>query len=329
MRQLADPEGMYQAALRETERLIPLFKGLADERGLAKAWNVAAHSHLDLEDVTAAQEAWWRAAQHADAAGDQRERTESLSWLALAARFGPTPARAGIDVCDLILDKAGGNRKVNAYVLDARCVLEAMQGRFPEARRTARQAQRLYDELGLKVMAANLPQNSGYVEMLAGDVVSAEQEYRRGYELLQEMGERSFLSTVAALMSDAVNEQGRLDEAEQLTRISEETAASDDIMSQATWRSVRAKVLAQRGELEQADALAREAVHLVDGTEWPDDRAQVRMGLGQVLRMAHRSAEAAEVISEAVDLYEQKGNIVSAARARVVLGELRGTSAHA
>jgi predicted ATPase/class 3 adenylate cyclase len=254
MRQMAEPEGMYQEALRAAEQAIALFTRLDDERGLAKAWNLAAHSHIDLGSATAAQEAWWRASRHAEAAADQREEAESLSWLALAARFGPTPAPQGIETCDVILKKAREDRKVRAHVLDARCVLEAMLGNFSAARESARQAQRLYEELGLSVMRANLPQNSGYVEMLAGDLVAAERVYREGYERLEAVGERGFLSTVAALMADAVYGQGRRVEAEQLTRISEEAAASDDVMSQSMWRSVRGESARGTAQLRSGGA---------------------------------------------------------------------------
>jgi class 3 adenylate cyclase/tetratricopeptide (TPR) repeat protein len=323
MRQASEPEGMYQEAVREVEQAIALFRRLGDERGLAKAWNLAGHSHLGLGRATAAQEAWWRAAGHAEAASDQPEQAEGLSWLALAARFSPSTVAKGMETCESILKKSGGDRKVQAHVLDARCVLEAMLGRFSEARESARRAERLYEELGLNVMRANLPQNSGYVEMLASDPVAAERVYRQGYELLEEMGERGFLSTVAALMADAVYEQGRLDEAEKLTRTSEEAAASDDFMSQAMWRCVRAKVLAERGEFEQAEDLAREGVLIVDRTDWINDRAEVRMCLAKVLQLANRPAEAAGAVREALDLFEQKGNIASAAQATNLLRRLR------
>jgi hypothetical protein len=124
-------------------------------------------------------------------------------------------------------------------------------------------------------------------------------------------------------MADAVYEQGRLDEAEKLTRTSEEAAASDDFMSQAMWRCVRAKVLAERGEFEQAEDLAREGVLIVDRTDWINDRAEVRMCLAKVLQLANRPAEAAGVVREALDLFEQKRNIASAAQATNLLRRLR------
>jgi tetratricopeptide (TPR) repeat protein len=140
LRMLSEPEGMFTEGLHEAERAISLFERVGDERGLAKAWNLAGHSHGDLGDAALAERDWWEAAKHAEAANDRRELAESLSWLALDTRFGRTPASRGIEVCDIILEKAGSDQKVQAHVFDARCVLEAMLGKFSLARETAKQA---------------------------------------------------------------------------------------------------------------------------------------------------------------------------------------------
>ena len=58
----------------------------------------------------------------------------------------------------------------------------------------------------------------------------------------------SWLSTVAGILAEAVYAQGRYDEAMRFTRISEELAGAEDVYSHVLWRSVRAKVLARRGE---------------------------------------------------------------------------------
>ena len=55
-------------------------------------------------------------------------------------------------------------------------------------------------------------------------------------------------------------------------------------------------------------------------------RGQSHSDLGQVLRLAGRASEAAAVVGEAVELYEQKGNTVSAGLARATLSELAATS---
>ena len=59
----------------------------------------------------------------------------------------------------------------------------------------------------------------------------------------------------------------RLDEAEAAVRRSRETVTSDDFSAQAAWRAVQAKILARRGEHEEAERLAREAVENIDRSD--------------------------------------------------------------
>ena len=46
------------------------------------------------------------------------------------------------------------------------------------------------------------------------------------------------------------------------------------------------------------------------------------MDLAEVLRLADRTEEAAPIVEEAIDLYEAKGNLASAGRARAFRGQL-------
>jgi len=108
----------------------------------------------------------------------------------------------------------------------------------------------------------------------------------------------------------------RIDEAERFTILSEELASSDDYISQTAWRSARAHVFARRGRLEEAVDLAREAVLIAEPTSDLNRKADGLVDLAEVLHRAHRPQEAAAAAAEALELYEAKGNLVGAARAR-------------
>ena len=79
--------------------------------------------------------------------------------------------------------------------------------------------------------------------------------------------------------------QGRYAEAEELTRLAEDLSAADDLTSQALWRSVRAKALAQRGLGRQAEACAREAVDLLRDTDTLVLQADALEDLAEVLAL--------------------------------------------
>jgi hypothetical protein len=77
----------------------------------------------------------------------------------------------------------------------------------------------------------------------------------------------------------------------------------------------------------EAEQLAREAVSLSEPTDWPNLRADALLSLAEVLSIAGRSHNAWSAAERALAVYEQKGNVVSARRARSLLEELRETPA--
>jgi len=53
-----------------------------DEVGRCQAWRLRAAVHWLQADSAAAEDAWRQAAVHARLAGDERQLTEVLGWLA-------------------------------------------------------------------------------------------------------------------------------------------------------------------------------------------------------------------------------------------------------
>ena len=314
------PEGWADEAQREAATAIFAFEAARDDRGLAKAWALLGLVYLVRAQFASAEQAWEKAAEHAQRACDRRDELESLSWVPLVVWAGPTRTERGLQRCDQVVERAHGDKKVVASALIAKAAFVAGQGEFDEARRLIAAARTLLEEVALTVwLAGPVAQFAGWVELLAGDPVAAERHLRWGYEKLNEIGELSWLSTTTALLAEAVYLSGRSEEAEELTRASEEYAGAEDSYSHALLRNVRAKVLARRGVAEGAEALARASVTLVDETDFLDLRWHTRMGLAEILCTGGRGDEARTVLVEAREIAERKGNVVAAQRAAALL----------
>jgi hypothetical protein len=134
------------------------------------------------------------------------------------------------------------------------------------------------------------------------------------------MGMKNHLSTIAAHLGEAVFHQGRLDEAERRSGESEKLGASDDLYNEMSWMRLRAKVLAARGKLVDARALARQAVDSAAGVGFLDDSALAWLDLSRILGAAG-DPEARAAATEALVLFVRKGNLVGAGWARKALGE--------
>lgn len=314
-------------ALALAERTIPLFTELGDDEGLAKATQLIGEAELTRGRVGRAAASWERALVHARAAGDRRGTAEVLVWLTMALAYGPTPVSEALVRLDGIVEEGRGDPRVTASAFIVRASLVATQHQFEEARELVARGRAILEELGLRVRAAMAPASHlGQIEILAGDPGAGEAALRSGCDALERMGEKSFLSTLSAQLAEAIYAEGRYEEAEKLTEASEAAAASDDVASQIGWRNVRAKVLARRGDLEEATRLAHEAVELADETDMLEQRADSRVALAEVLRLANALVESPRLLEEAWRLYEEKENVVLAERTRALLEEQRISS---
>jgi Tetratricopeptide repeat len=122
----------------------------------------------------------------------------------------------------------------------------------------------LTDRGGGITLGTILSQDCVLVELLASDPVAAVELGEKGCRLLDEFGEKGFLSTSAGNLARALYALDRLEDADVWARRGAELGASDDVTTQMLWRQVRAKVLARRGEDEEAERVARKAVAIGD-----------------------------------------------------------------
>jgi class 3 adenylate cyclase/tetratricopeptide (TPR) repeat protein len=320
LRIFTDPEGWAEEAFRQATQAISMFEDQQHERGLAKAWSLLGLVHLLICQFATSEEAWERAAFHAHSAGLEREELEYLSWVPLVVWGGPTPVEEGIRRCTEVLARAAGDRKTMSTSLFVMAKLEAMRGNFVVARELIRRAKATLEEVSLTVwMAGPLTQMSGWVDILAGDPAGAERDLRWGAEKLRDIGELSWLSTVAGILAEAVYAQGRYDEVEKALSICEETAGSEDVYSQALLRGIRAKLLARRGEAEAAEELGREAVAIAEPTDFLFIKSFALLSLGEALVSLAKEEAAREVLAQARQVCREKGYTVGARRAEELL----------
>jgi predicted ATPase/class 3 adenylate cyclase len=286
-------------------------------RGLSSAWRLLTNVHYAGCRYLDARVTAERMIEEARLAGDRLAESRMLPALAVCAQLGPTPVPEAIEIVERVLAEVSGDRTAEASTRRALANLEAMRGRFEEARALYRRSRQTFDELGSRFDAAlTSALASGPVELIAGDAKAAEAELRRDYDALAAMGERNYISTTAAFLAEALYRQERDEEASELTRESQRIAAIDDVATQYLWRSVRAKVEARRGRHTEAAALADEAVAIIGATQDPDSQGYAAIDRAEVLRLAGRWDDAEESASAAAALFDSKGNIASAARAR-------------
>jgi class 3 adenylate cyclase/tetratricopeptide (TPR) repeat protein len=322
LRTLTDPEWSVDDLRWVSEHVMAELEGLGDDLGVAKAWRRIADSHWMMYRWRDQELAVGRAILYSERAGDAREAGWARMRLAMALYYGPTPVPEAIRRCREVLEETSENPVVGPAFLVSLGGLHAMCGRFGEARGLLGQGRSLFEELGLKVWVAGMSLLSADVELLARDAEAAERDLRVAYEALERMGERGLLSAVAAQLGRALCAQERYDEAEGFAQIGQELAHSDDVAAQMLWRTTRAKVLARRQRLEEAESLARQACEITENTDALNSQGLCLTTLAEVLLLAGRGKEAAPFLARALKLFEQKGNVVAATSAQATLANL-------
>jgi tetratricopeptide (TPR) repeat protein len=310
------------------EQAAGAFRGLGDDLGLARALHLVGLIRLWLGSAVSAEEAWGPALEHARRAGSARDEAQTLTWSLIGSWMGPTAVEEAIQRCrDTIA--AAPTRHVEAIALTTQGALSAMLGDFDQARLLFRRGKHTLQELGLAIAAAGTSEECFDIEMHAGDPAAAEMELREACAALEQLGEKGFLSTRAALLAHALCAQGRHEEADAFIELSAAVGAPDDLLTQALWRSASAKVTARRDDLPTAERLAKEAVEILGSTDWLNARGDAASDLAEVLLLAGKREDAIVGVKQALELYERKGNVVMARRARTRLDGLQTRTARA
>ena len=319
-----DPEASVERELDEALQIASaLERSGGDLATLARAYTQIGLCRFQLGHAGEGEIDLERAAKLARQVDDRSLERAALNARLRPIAWGPTPAEAGVAFCTMLLENETSNVADKAHALQVRSLFLAMQSDFDGARSSSSQAWSLIEEFGLTLLRGTHAIDVGFAEALAGDLDQAARELRRGHDLLADIGDTGVRATLDAVLADVLFRQGRDEEARRFAEQSRTISATDDLDAQPRWRAALARILSSRDEHAEAEQLARQALALVEPLDFIGLKADVHDVLGEVLARAGRADEAAAAVEQAIALHERKGNVVSAARSRSVLDDLR------
>ena len=231
---------------------------------------------------------------------------------------GSRPADEALEAIDSLLVE-----RPSAWLRLSRAWLLGMLDRGDEARRLAADADtRLREQSGALWGEWILAE----LATLAGDHEDASKRLRALCEWLEAMEQGSFLAVYLAALGRSMCRLGRFDEAEQLAirvrSLAEEAAGVTDPYN--PWLLLQGRVQAHRGELAEAERLAREGVAVIERTDSLGEQAFALWDLAEVLATAGRPEDAGAALEQALDRCRRKKNLALAKQVGDRLAQLRG-----
>jgi class 3 adenylate cyclase/tetratricopeptide (TPR) repeat protein len=225
--------------------------------------------------------AWWRG-RLSEGEGYTQERLEiarrlgraDLESEALLSLAGIYTSRQEDDRAEPLIERAktlaeeSGSLTARAHAYMESGELYSWRRRDDEALEEYARARELFAEVGAATHLARTMLRIAVIVRRAGDLEEAEKLAREGIRILKPLEDRGTLCEVQRFLAEVLLEQGKLDEAELYALKAVETVGPQDVSSQASTKRSLALVRAQQGRDEEAEALLRESIDILERSEY-------------------------------------------------------------
>ncbi len=276
-----DLEARSLTALAEVTLLREADVGRAEELA-REALGVAQHDESRVDALRMLETvAWWRGrlSESEGYANEQleiakrlgRADLESEALLSLAGiytsrredgRAEPLIARAQA------LAEESGSLTAKAHAFHQAGELHAWRHRDDEALSEYAKARELFAEVGAATHLARTMLRTAVVVRRGGDLDEAEKLAREAIRILKPLEDRGTLCEVQRFLAEVLLEEGKVDEAEIYALRAIETVGPQDVSSQASTKKSLALIRAHQGRDEEAEALLRESIEILERSEY-------------------------------------------------------------
>jgi len=281
------------------------FERAGDDRGLCLAWRLRGEASWKEGSAAGDEVAEARALEHARRSGSHWEESLIIRAMSVDFYFGPTPVADAIQWCNDTLSRAPDDRAFELWVAHALAHMHARLGDFELARSFAARCIEIAAESGLRVDAVVLLEVAADVETLAGNHETAERLFAEACDSFVAMGKPNALFEAYHALTQ-VNAGLPVDIERLASMVAGQYGSTQAMLHSAT----AAAHLATR-QLPEAERDARSAVDYYATTDFITFHANSALILGDILRAAGRPSEADACFQQALDLYRQKGSLVS------------------
>jgi class 3 adenylate cyclase/tetratricopeptide (TPR) repeat protein len=226
--------------------------------------------------------------------------TGELAHVALARldlETGERLAGRALELAD-----ESGNHSARGWALMVRGRVDYTRGRDDLADAAWAEASEIFSEAGASWMLARIIERRAWLAWRRGEVNLAERRFREAIRILQPMEDRGALCESQRALAQLLVERGKVEDAERWALEARKTVGPHDMSSRATTRMALGIVRAAQGRDEEAEALLREALEIIQATQLTASTLEVLETLAGFLRERGRVDEADVYAEEAAAL---------------------------
>ena len=295
-----------------------------DDLGLAQYWRWRGYDHWARLQAANARDAWERGLVHATAVGATRLQIELGNQMMSALLLGPTPVAEALPLARAALERAASFSLAEASAQRAIGMLCSCQGFVDEGRELYEQARETFRQAGMRVTAAGGAMVVSEIEWRAGDLDAQERVLRESFDVLDELQDQFYFSTIALRLADCLLLRRPPDDEEvaALSVVARERTLAADLVNFIYLDGIEARRLAYEGSARAGVDLARGAVRDLDSADNFDVRSHAWFALAETLALAGEPDEAARAAGESVAIRRAKEDVSGAAALEARYAEL-------
>jgi class 3 adenylate cyclase len=321
--QRGDPDTPFEAVIRIADHATEILDTVGDDEQLAHVLYYAAAYRGFAGGGDDAVRLHERAFEHALRAGDLHRARVALEGVIGSKAWGSTPVSEFFAFLESRPEETKRLLAASNVPHHHSALMAAYAGDFVRAHEEYAIAGQILAEFANPVVAASLPMILGLIELLGGNPEEAERVLRDCCDRLGDLGAQGLRATAATLLAEAFLRQGRDVEAADTLDLADEIAQPDDYDARVRSHLTRARLLARRGDIDEAERLADQALEAVSRGNNIVLRGTVLLALAEVSQASGRIDDSEGALREALELFGQKEDVVQAEQARQLLSALR------
>ena len=195
-----------------------------------------------------------------------------------------------------------GNIVAQAWALYTRGRVERLRGELDDAAASYGSARELFAQAGNAWGLARALNYLAWTAISQGELKDAERSFREAIRILKPLEDRATLCESQRGLAQLLLKLGRLEEAEQVALDGVRTVGPHDITSRATTQMALGLVRAAQGRDEDAEAVFREGLEVLEGTGLRALRLELLEALVGFFRRRGREQEAERYAEEIASL---------------------------